>query len=365
MAAFFLLALPTSSAWHYSGNLPVIDSLRRPQDATPLLTAAPLQNWNDPSVMKIGSVYWMWASLGMQGGGKGVSIYRLTSMDGINWKLANEGKPVLEPGSRDQFDWYGVETPAVIKVDGKYHLYYTAYFHPDPAKGGHIFTMGHATSSDGDNWTKLGEVTSLTKVVGQREGNPWGWLARAEPAPLFLNGTFYLYFADVHCRRDDCSGTATASRGISLATSKDGHIFKQVGSEPVLSATNSFPASEGWEGYSTPWAMRDGKDVLLFVDVFRQIGERRFQTRIASYRSRDGIHFDETQDKAVSIEGNPWATMSVRAPTVIADGAELKMWFAGDNFDPGNKPKDMLSAIRSGQLRMGIGMASAPRAQPD
>ena len=310
--------------------------------------------------MKEGSTYWMWASLGMQGGGKGVSIYRLTSPDGVNWKLANGGKPVLEPGSRDQFDWYGVETPAVIKVNGKYHLYYTAYYRPDPNTGGHVFTMGHATSTDGDNWTKLGELTSLTKVVGQREGNPWGWLARAEPAPLFLNGTFYLYFADVHCRRNDCSGAPGANRGISLATSTDGHHFQQVGSEPILLATSSFPESEGWEGYSTPWAMRDGKDVLLFVNVFRHVGERRFQTRIASYRSRDGIHFEESQRNVIDVERNPWATMSVRAPTVIIDGDEFRMWFAGDNFDR-NKPKDMLAAIRSGQIRMGIGMTSAPR----
>ena len=259
--AFLLLAQTAISGWRHRSSLPVIDNLRRPEGGTPLLVAAPLQNWNDPSVMKEGSTYWMWASLGMQGGGKGVSIYRLTSTDGLNWKLANGGKPVLEPGSRDQFDWYGVETPAVIKAGGKYHLYYTAYFRPDPNTGGHLFTMGHATSSDGDNWTKLGELTSLTDVVGRKEGNPWGWLARAEPAPLFVDGTFYLYFADVHCRRNDCTGAPGANRGISLATSKDGHNFKQSGSEPVLLASSSYPESEGWEGYSTPWAMRDGKDV--------------------------------------------------------------------------------------------------------
>ena len=53
--------------------------------------------------------------------------------------------------------------------------------------------------------------------------------------------------------------------------------------------------------------------------------------------------------------------MSVRAPTVVMEGDEFKMWFAGDNFDPNHKPADMLAAIRSGQLRMGIGMATGPR----
>ncbi len=361
LLTLLLAAALAQSGWQYSGGAPVIDNLRRPEGLTSMLEKAPLQNWNDPSVMKEGSTYVMWASLGLQGGGKGVSIYRLTSPDGVNWKLANGGKPVLAPGARNEFDWFGVETPAVIKVDGKYHLYYTAYLNPDPIKGGHLFTMGHATSTDGDNWTKLGELTSLTKVVGQKEGNPWGWLARAEPAPVYRNGKFHLYFADVHCRRSDCGGQVNANRGISLATSTDGHNFQQSGAEPVLLASSSYPESEGWEGYSTPWAMLDGPDVLLFADVFRKAGERRFQTRIASYRSRDGIHFEEMQRDAIGVEGNPWATMSVRAPTVIIDGGEFKMWFAGDSFDPDNKPKDMLAAIRGGQLRMGIGMATKPR----
>jgi len=347
-------------AWLCSGVLPVIDNLRRPEGENPELQMSPLQNWNDPSVLKDGSSYVMWASVGTQGGGKGVSIYRLTSMDGIAWKVANGGKPVLKPGGSGEFDSYGVETPVVIKANGKYHLYYTAYKNHDPLKGGNLFTMGHAVSSDGDQWTKLGELTSLTDVVGRREGNPWGWLARAEPAPLYKDGIFRLYFADVRCRRDDCGGQAAAIRGISLALSHDGHIFKQVGSGPVLLQTRSYPDTEGWEGYSTPSALLDGNDISLFVDVFRHVGNRRFQTRIARYRSRDGLAFEEVQRDVLTTEGHSWATMSVRAPSVIIDGKEFKMWFAGDNFDPDHRPGDMLRAIRSGELRMGIGMATAP-----
>jgi len=178
---------------------------------------------------------------------------------------------------------------------------------------------------------------------------------------VYVDGTFYLYFADVHCRRDDCQGPTPALRGISLATSRDGHTFQQVGSAPVLLASPSYPVSEGWEGYSTPWVLRDGKDFHLFVDVFRQVGERRFQTRIAHYRGSDGIHFEEAQRDVIGVERNPWASMSVRAPAVLIEGGEFKVWFAGDNFDPGRKPADMLHAIRTGQLRMGIGMASGPR----
>ncbi len=348
---------PAGNGWRHASNAPVLDILRSPAGLPARLQKSPLRNWNDPSVMKEGDHYTMWASLGMRGGGKDVSIYKLTSTNGTDWTLANGGEPVLEPGRG--WDSYGVETPAVIKAGGTYHMYYTAYADPPSPV---YYTMGHATSPDGDHWTRQGELTSLTSVVGKkhRDGNPWGWLARAEPAPVYVDGTFYLYFTDVHCRRDDCkpSDGVMAQRGISLAKSSDGQNFTQVGSEPVLLQSASYPPSAGWEGYSTPWAYHDGHSFHLFADVFRQVGDKHYQTRIAHYQSEDGVHFREVERDVVKIEGHPWATQSVRAPTAILDGGHWMLWYAGDNFDQEHHPKDMLGAIRSGEVRMGIGLVT-------
>lgn len=350
-----------AGGWRLVGDTPVLDLLSPPTGLSGSIARAPLQNWNDPSVLREAGGYSMWASLGMQGGGRNVSIYKLTSSDGIQWQLANRGEPVLRPGSRSEFDWYGVETPAVIRVGSTYHMYYTAYHNPDPRRGGHEYTMGHATSPDGIRWTKQGELRSLTDVVGKRSHNPWGWLARAEPAVTYYKGTFYLYFSDAHCRHSDCKGSSPAVRGISLATSTDGQDFVQVGNTPVLLQTASYPSSEGWDGYSTPWVYHDGTWFQLYVDVFRKVDWGYAQTRIAHYRSRDGSHFEEVQTDIVRVEGNPWATMSVRAPTVVEVNGERKMWYAGDNFDPRHKGRDIAADLRSGKLRMGIGMAVAPR----
>jgi hypothetical protein len=345
---------PSAPGWRHASRDPVMDILRRPSGLPSDVADAPLTNWNDPSVLKEGDHYTMWASLGRKGGGKDVSIWKFTSRDGLDWRVVGDG-PVLE-GSRG-WDAYGVETPAVIKVGGTYHMYYTAY----KKAGGHLFTMGHATSPDGDRWTKQGELTSLTRVVGEKDGNPWGWLARAEPTAVYVDGTFWLYFADVHCRVDGCKGgVPMAQRGISLAKSRDGQSFTQDGDEPVLLQSASYPPSEGWEGYSTPWVLHDGSTFHLFADVFRvDAVDKHYQTRIAHYESDDGIHFREVQADVVRVEGHPWATKSVRAPTVIRDGGRWLMWYAGDNFDQSSKPKDMLGAIRSGRIRMGIAMATS------
>jgi hypothetical protein len=349
---------PSAPGWRHASREPVLDVLRRPSGLPSDVANAPLTNWNDPSVLKEGDHYTMWASLGRKGGGKDVSIWKLTSRDGLDWRVVGDG-PVLEAGGFGAWDSYGVETPAVIRVGGTYHMYYTAY----KKAGGHLFTMGHATSPDGDRWTKQGELTSLTKVVGEKDSNPWGWLARAEPTAVYVDGTFWLYFTDVHCRVDGCQGgRPMAERGISLAKSRDGQTFTQVGDAPVLLQSASYPPGEGWEGYSTPWVLHDGASFHLFADVFRvDADDKHYQTRIAHYESADGVHFREVQPDVVRVEGHPWATQSVRAPTVIRDGGRWLLWYAGDSFDQSHPPKDMLGAIRSGRVRMGIGVVEGER----
>lgn len=348
---------PSAPGWRHASRDPVMDVLRRPAGLPPKVANAPLTNWNDPSVLAEDGGYTMWASLGMKGGGKDVSIWKLRSQNGLEWRAVGGG-PVLEGGRG--FDSHGVETPAVIRVGDTYHMYYTAYADPPSPV---YYTMGHATSPDGERWTKHGELTSITSVVGKknREANPWGWLARAEPAPVHVDGEFWLYFTDVRCRVAGCKGgQPMAQRGISLAKSKDGHHFTQVGSEPVLLQSASYPPSEGWEGYSTPWVVHDGERFHLFVDVFMvDRDDKHYQTRIAHYESRDGLRFREVQADIVRVEGHPWATKSVRAPTAIREGGRWLLWYAGDNFDQSRKEKDMLGAIRAGRIRMGIAMATS------
>ena len=301
--------------------------------------------WNDPSVLREDGGYSMWASKGI-GGPKDVAIYKLRSRDGERWEVANDGRAVLEPGRRGEFDSLGVETPVVIKVGQTYHMYYSAY----PNGKVPLVTMGHAVSPDGIAWKKLGELTSLTKPVGQNKGNPWGRLARGEPAVVHHDGKFHLYFTDVRCRQDNCKGSPIPIRGISLATSTDGHDFTQVGNEPIILQTASYPASEGWEGYSTPWVMIVNGRFELFADVFRSVGKQSIQTSITRLSSADGVTFTESAAHLLREGGDEWTAVSVRSPSVIFEDGVWRMWFAGDNYDPAkNKP-------RGSKIDAGIGV---------
>jgi predicted GH43/DUF377 family glycosyl hydrolase len=301
--------------------------------------------WNDPSVLREGDGYSMWASKGV-GGPKDVAIYKLRSRDGETWQVENDGRPVLEPGGKRDFDSLGVETPVVIKVGTNYHMYYSAYPHGKIP----LVTIGHAVSNDGIHWKKLGELTSITKPVGQNKGNPWGRLGRGEPAVVYHNNEFYLYFTDVKCRQDDCKGTPAVVRGISLATSRDGHTFEQRGNAPILLQTASFPPSQGWEGYSTPWVFVNNGTFELFADVFRSIGKQSIQTAITHLRSDDGVRFTEVDANVLNEGGDDWTAVSVRSPSVLVEDGRWMMWYAGDNYDPAkNKP-------RGSRVDAGIGL---------
>lgn len=306
--------------------------------------------WNDPSVMRIGEKFWMWLSGGFSR--DGVKIYRFTSPDGVDWTIANGGLPVLVPGDKaaGDFDWLGVETPVVIKAGDIFHMYYSAH------KNGQFpfLTMGHAVSLDGDHWQKLGELPGITDVVGKIAGNPWGWLARGEPAAAYIDGTFLLYFTDVKCRNFDCTAYPAPIRGISLAVSADGHNFQQVGSQPILLPNEKdYPSSHGWEGFTTPWIVPVNGKLELYVANFRTINGRSVQRGISRFVSSDGIRFEPVSHQIVLPTENRWSRWQVRSPSVVENDGTLFMWFAADDMEDG--VTDPLEVIT------GLGLATLPQ----
>jgi hypothetical protein len=306
--------------------------------------------WGDPSVMEVDGGYRMWLSAGT--GRHGVKIYVAESTDGVNWRLLNGGKPVLQP-TRGTFDAIGTETPAVVKAKGKYHMYYTSFRN----KSSPMAVLGHAVSSDGIRWTKKGELTSITRNVGNRKGNKWGWVARGEPSIVYYKDTFYLYYLKPRCRRDDCeSGYPKQHAGIGLATSKDGHNFVEPQETPVILQSKNRKASDGWFGHITSWALHDGKMFHVYVDACkmpprdgRASGDSQPNVAIDHWVSEDGVNFKEVEINILTKGMQDWMSEAVWGPTVIhkKDGTRM-MWFYATNSRGGMANKD---------LRVGIGLA--------
>lgn len=106
-----------------------------------------------PSVLYDGVSYLMWYS-GIDTTYK-VRIGVATSPDGIYWKKY-AGNPVIDGGSIYSWEGLSVATPAIIKRNGQFEMWYVGASYYDMLDNNAIDTIkvGYATSSNGLNWIK-------------------------------------------------------------------------------------------------------------------------------------------------------------------------------------------------------------------
>lgn len=275
--------------------------------------------WNDPCVIKQGDTYWMYAS-----SKNGVDIfdgevvpYLLTSSDGISWTLYDSTSLLSTSTDTAAWDYSAIETPSVVFFEGEYHLYYTAI-----AKSG-IFAIGHATSFDGINWNKEDIILTPTNIF-----DDWMSYLVGEPGAVVYHDKLYLYFTGVGNRFD---APAPAGKSvIGLIISDDGFNFGTP--QQVLEQGLMYPPAENFYGYSTPFPIVLNDTLHLFFDVAQEDPEW-LQVAIHHAYSADGINDFIQDDVAIFHKDDfDWTQREIRAPAVLADEGQLKMWFCGDDI---------------------------------
>ena len=274
--------------------------------------------WNDPSIVKTGSIYVMYLTANLGEPGEEVVPFRATSTDGIHWDI--DTTPLILPGDNtSDFDHAKIETPSVIFFNGIYHMYYTGV--QTDLLG--TLSIGHATSTDGIQWSKdlSNPIISPTSNM-----NDWNGAQVAEPGAVVFNDQVYLYFTAVGLRGKE---GPTPKRTIGVSISSDGYTL----GDPikVLEQGSLYPPTKGYGGYSTPSAMILNDSIHLFYDVVLDIPDF-VQVAIHHAISEDGIDWVE-DDKPIFIRNSfDWTHREIRAPCVIHDEGLLKMWFAGDDY---------------------------------
>ncbi|HRG86703.1 MAG TPA: T9SS type A sorting domain-containing protein, partial [Chitinophagales bacterium] len=93
-----------------------------------------------------------------------------------------------------------------------------------------------------------------------------------------------------------------------------------------------YPPAENFYGYSTPFPIVLNDTLHLFFDVAQEDPEW-LQVAIHHAYSADGIN-DFIQDEAAIFHKDDfdWTQREIRAPAVLADEGQLKMWFCGDDI---------------------------------
>ncbi|MGB9669467.1 MAG: hypothetical protein ACPL0B_03675, partial [Anaerolineales bacterium] len=129
----------------------------------PVLTFGTSGSWDDtrvvtPSVLKVGqNDYRMWYTGRNSSGVYGIGY--ATSNDGITWTKYS-GNPVFTDAPAPAWDSQIIWEPSVVFFNGAYHLFYAGTDHWP------YFKIGHATSTDGINWTRDLSNPVLTPTEG-------------------------------------------------------------------------------------------------------------------------------------------------------------------------------------------------------
>jgi beta-xylosidase len=191
------------------------------------------QNYPDPFILKVGDIYWSYAT---NGNGKNVPV--ATSTDLVHWQFQSDALPVLPKWTKPGFVW----APEVISMNDHYVLYYVTR-----DKASDKQCLGVATSDKPDG--KFKDTSDQAFVCQLDQGGT------IDPDPFRDDdGKLYLYYKN----DGNCCGYPTyiyaqemASDGLSLV------------GEPVPLIRNDQP----WEGHvveAPSMFKHDGKYYLFY-----------------------------------------------------------------------------------------------------
>ena len=170
--------------------------------ANPVLS--PSQAWEVKGI-RAGSVisdcglYKMWYT-GLDSSGDSRIGYA-TSLDRVNW-TKYKNNPVLYTGNSGTWEDKDVERPTVFKEGSTYHLWYTG-------NDGMTLRIGHATSSDGINWTK--DLANPVLDIGSP--GAWDWLNVYGPSVVKVGAEYKLWYSGETLPQAWQTGYALSSNG--------------------------------------------------------------------------------------------------------------------------------------------------------
>lgn len=172
--------------------------------------------------------FYTWNTVtGRKGDGE---IGRATASDPRGpWTVDPE--PVLRPGSPGDWDEQMVNSPAVIRTDEGYVMYFTGYDQTGNRSG----KIGRATSADGIAWTKMDDPA--TTDIPFAESDPimtatedWEGAFISQPRVEFTHDGWVMIYR--------AFGNPSGSMKIGIATSDDSLNWTKYAGNPVLAPTD-------------------------------------------------------------------------------------------------------------------------------
>lgn len=289
------------------------------KSGNPVMTPGSSTSW-DKETIGFGSViyynnkYHMWYT----GGSTSDLLYRwrighATSDDGITW-IKDPNNPVLVEGPSGSWEEHFVHNPKVMVINNTFHMWYTG--HKNKYSKGN-FKIGHATSTDGSNWTKDSNNPVLTTGTAGTWENSWICIGDV----LDAGTKYHLWY----------SGADTLSGWVKIghATSTDGLTWTKDPANPVLVAEGS--GSWEYQRVELPSVLFDGAVYHMWYSA----GISQLRWKIGHATSANGFIWTKDPLNPVLIPGptGAWDSYSVAGMSVLSSGGKYKMWYFGSKLN--------------------------------
>jgi predicted GH43/DUF377 family glycosyl hydrolase len=307
-----MLKLPSTA-------LPLIPDAADPVLGPTVSTVGDGDNVDDPTVVKVGTTYYMWYT-GYPEDGSAPAIFLATSADGVNWVRGNAGNPVLQ-GTAGAFDADGVYGADVVHdptdVIAPYKMWYSG-------RQGVFGGIGYASSLDGLTWTQYGGSTPLPVLDHGPPGSADSFSA-ADPSVLKDGSTWKMWY----------TGDDSNKKRIAYATSIDGMTWAKGGKviapeDPGVSANIQFGAFA-----PTVWKTATGFSMLLTGR--KLVGGGVFQTKIMETTSTDGLLWAGPSPALNQAGSNSnFDYSNLNSPDVLSDPgtpSPYKLYYSGNTID--------------------------------
>jgi len=283
----------------------------------PVMGPGTTGEWDDTSVgpacvILVGDIYHMWYDANWDDPGtNNTGIGHATSVDGVDW-LRDPLNPVLVP-TADSWDSRTVSQATVLfnSSDTLFHMWYVGWGPTlyDPSN------IGHATSTDGGNWTK-----DSNPVFNHGSPGNWDDAFIAGPCVLLIDTMYHMWY--------DGWKNESAGNGIGYATSADGISWQKNPANPVFNPGNS--TSWDYPEVRGPNVIYDGSRFHMFYT-----GGKWATYDIGYSHSTDGINWTKYRDNPVLQKGpsNDWDNYGVDYASVMFNENKdtLKMWYSGES----------------------------------
>ena len=228
------------------------------------------------------------------------------SDDGIHWD-----EPIVTLSPNLESGWeYDINRNCVIKVDGKYKMWYTGQ-----ANG--YSAIGYAESDDGVHFNRVQSDPVLTR---ERD---WEGFSVMNPCVIFEDGIYKMWYA---------AGETFEPNVLAYAESKDGIHWEKYGTEPIYTCQKENEYEQDRVG-GCQVLHTDDMGYVMFYIGYSDI----HSANICVSRSDDGIsNWERSKLNPIIVPTpNGWDADSCYKPSAIwnEETNNWMLWYNGRNGD--------------------------------